>query len=308
MRKLLLLFILAPLVVFCHPGIAIVKDSKGNIYYSDLFKIYKISKGKTTVILPDIHTHELYVDAEDNLIGEDLHYDGTSKFYHTLWRLNPSGKLDTLVNRKEAFISVDYAIARDNKDNEYYIKAFSTNSDTTHIYKRSVDGKETLLATGNFKGVTWLHPQDDGSILYVHHNNVYRLTSDGNTHLIAKKIGNEKPSFPFSGNSITVWGAWQDAAENVYVAVFSDQTVKKISPSGKVSDYYKSDGNWAPNHGVFDNNGQLWLLESNDKNEIRAIQANPQQNASERQRSPVWIIIAITAGIIFLAVSKKRRA
>ena len=54
-------------------------------------------------------------------------------------------------------------------------------------------------------------------------------------------------------------------------SILMDQMVKKIQPDGKVANYHKSEGNWAPTHGVFDDKGQLWLMESSDKNEIRVI-------------------------------------
>ncbi len=70
MKKLLFLIILFPLFGQAHPGVGIVKDSKGNIYYTDLKQVWKITKGNKTVVVPDVHTHELYVDQNDNLYGE----------------------------------------------------------------------------------------------------------------------------------------------------------------------------------------------------------------------------------------------
>jgi hypothetical protein len=42
-------------------------------------------------------------------------------------------------------------------------------------------------------------------------------------------------------------------------------------------DYYKSADNWAPTHGVFEDQGHLWLLESSDKNEVRVISIKPAE-------------------------------
>ncbi len=36
-----------------------------------------------------------------------------------------------------------------------------------------------------------------------------------------------------------------------------------------MTEIYKSKGNWAPLHGVFDNDNKLWVLESSDKNDVR---------------------------------------
>lgn len=273
MRELLLIFLLFPLFSAAHPGIAIVKDSKGTIYYSDLMQVWKIQKGIKSIAVPNVHTHELYVDKNDNLYGEGGFYraEPTAKFFHYLWVLRPGGSLDTVISMREAYIDVDYSLARDPEGNEYYVKEFIRDSDTSHLFKRSPDGEEKIFAKGNFKSVRWLHPQKDGSLFYVQNNNVYKISRRGNVELLAKGIGNNTPSFKFSGTSITVWGVWKDVGNDVYVAVFSDQTVKKIQPNGAVTNYYKSDTNWAPIHGIFDDHGELWLLESSDKNEVRVI-------------------------------------
>jgi hypothetical protein len=43
-----------------HPGIGIVKDSKGNIYYTDLAKVWKVTaSGEKSVVVDRVHTHEL---------------------------------------------------------------------------------------------------------------------------------------------------------------------------------------------------------------------------------------------------------
>lgn len=65
-----------------HPGVGIVKDSKGNIFFTDLHQVWKISNGIKKIIVPDVHSHELYIDKDDNLFGEiGFHDDKTEKVY-----------------------------------------------------------------------------------------------------------------------------------------------------------------------------------------------------------------------------------
>jgi len=96
-----------------HPSIAIVKDSKGNIYYSDLGQVWKIGGGKKSIAVANVHTHELFIDVNDNLVGEHLWYDGdaSGKFYHYLWRLEKNGKLDTIFTTTQAYSKFDFSIA-----------------------------------------------------------------------------------------------------------------------------------------------------------------------------------------------------
>lgn len=271
MMRWLVLFFLAPLVVQAHPGIGIVSDSRGNIYYSDLQQVFRIKNGKRTVAVPNVHTHELFIDANDNLYGQHEITISDHQFNHYLWRLRPDGRLDTLVGIRPAYEQVDFSLARDRQGNEYYTKQFIKRPESAHIYKKTPRGKETVFATGNFKGVKWLHPQDDGSLLFELRNNVYRVDASGKTSVLAKNIADPDPDFAFF-KSPTVWGIWQDKERNVYVAAFSDQAVKKIAPDGTVSTHYQSSGNWGPVQGVFDHRGRMWLLETSDKNESRVVE------------------------------------
>lgn len=265
------ILLMLPLSALAHPAIGIVKDSKGNIYYTDLQNVWKISNGKKSIIVRDVHTHELYIDKQDNLYGEGGDYVArTEKFYHFLWRYRGDGRIDTIIGMKEAYITQDFSLARDSAGNEYYTKQYlKPFNDTTHIYHKTPGGAETVWATGNFKGVPWLHVQDDGSILYVQNNSLYRVDNAGRVQLVKQGLANKKPSFGFSGEHAMVWGVWQDAQKNIYIAAFSDQSVKKIDTAGNMTIVYRATGKWAPLHGVVDNNGKLWVLEGSDKNEVR---------------------------------------
>jgi hypothetical protein len=305
MPKLFFLLLLLPLVGHTHPGVGIVKDTKGNIYYTDLHQVWKISNGKRTVVVPGVHTHELWIDQNDNLYGEGGYYDDKAfKFYHYLWIYHGNGQIDTVIGMKEQFLHQDFSLAKDKKGNEYYIKRFLIpHTDTTRIYRKTPEGKETIFATGNFKNVNWLHPQNDESLLYVSNNAIYKVDTSGNIRLVKEHVGNTNPSFKFSGNNIMIWGIWQDNANNIYAAVFSDQSIKKIDPVGNMTAIYKSKGNWAPLHGVFDNDNKLWVLESSDKNDVRVTLAEiptimTYKTIKTSSDLLTFIIICIVLGIM----------
>lgn len=274
MRKFVLLLLLYPVCAFAHPPIAIVRDSKGNIFYSDLQQVWKLTNGVKSVAVPGVHTHELFLDRNDNLYGEHLWYEGdvTKKFNHYEWVLHPNGILDTVIAPRQAYQQTDYSLARDLDGNEYYLKL----NDATHVYKKPPDGQEVVLATGSFKGVSWLHPQADRSLLYVFRNGLYRMHQNGQTKLLAANLASGHSMFKLADAGRTVWGAWQDDTGNVFVAVFSDQRVKMIDVHGAVTDRYLSPEGWAPIQGIFDNEGKLWVMECSDKNEVRVIQVQSQ--------------------------------
>ena len=66
-----------------HPATGIVVDSKGQLYFSGLETIWKIdSLGKLSAVRAGLngrHVHELSIDAQDNVYGEDISYVPATK-------------------------------------------------------------------------------------------------------------------------------------------------------------------------------------------------------------------------------------
>jgi hypothetical protein len=302
MKSFLIALLLLPLITLAHPGIGIVKDRKGTIYYTDLHQVWKIEKGKRSVAVPDVHTHELWVDRNDALHGEGGYYDsGSEKFYHYLWVRHADGRIDTTMSMRRAYQQQDFSLARDREGNEYYVKRTLALPDTVHLFRRTPGGAERVFATGNFGAVNWVHPQEDGSLLYVSRNALYRVDASGSTKLLKSGLANKKPTFGFSGNNVMTWGAWPDAAGNFYVAVFSDQAVKKIDRQGNMTEVYRSSGKWTPLHGLFDNQKELWVLETSDKNEVRVIKAGSRIEPAPLKAGK--LPVGVTIGCVILGIS-----
>ena len=101
MRKILtILFLHCFITLSAHPGIGIVIDSRGNIYYTDLKQVWKIKPdGSKSVAVTGVHTHELFLDGEDNLYGEHLWYNGEQldTWGHYVWCLHSNGIFDTMI-------------------------------------------------------------------------------------------------------------------------------------------------------------------------------------------------------------------
>ena len=99
---LALSFVLGGFAALGHPGIGVVMDKRGNVFYSDLAQVWRISPdGQKKVVVPNVHTHELGMDDQGNLYGEDSHYSGeaTNKWDHSYWKLSAAGKLSYVYRR-----------------------------------------------------------------------------------------------------------------------------------------------------------------------------------------------------------------
>ena len=238
MKKLLIshfLFLIS-LVIAAHPGIGIVKDSKGNIYYTDLKQIWKISlDGNKTAVVPGVHTHELYIDEQDNLYGEHLWYNGESKntWGHYAWCLKNNGELVKEINPTEGFLT-NYSFVRDAAGNMYWVERFTT----SRIMKKSKGGEITKIAEGKFGFIGWLFAAKNGSLYFTENNMLHKLSHDDKSdsyrmETLARNLGSRSADFNVMGRNYTSYGIWTDAAENIYLAMIDSKKVIRIGADGK---------------------------------------------------------------------------
>ena len=173
MKKLLAIFIF----IFCfkslsaHPGIGIVCDSKGNIYYTDLKQIWKLTPdGKKTVVVPNVHSHELYMDSNDNLYGEHLWYNGErlDTWGHYVWCLKNDGELTKVQEPTEGFLT-DYSFVRDIAGNMYWVERFTV----SRFKKKTPDGTITTIAEGKFRDIRWSYCTKDGIYYFIDLDKLY---------------------------------------------------------------------------------------------------------------------------------------
>lgn len=250
---------LLPVLAQGHPGIGIVKDKKGNIFYSDLEQVWKISTdGKRTIAVPNVHTHELYMDSAGNLYGEHLWYNGEqlNTWGHYVWSLKNDGSLTKVIEPKEGFLE-NYSFVRDDAGNTYWVERWKV----SRIKKKTPDGKVVTFAEGRWGDVRWMFATTTGIIYFTNWHNLYKVDSSGNVLLLANDIDRTKKEYKEEMHNL--YGIWTDAQENIYVAIRSGEIIKKITPVGEVSVVYQSNKPWTPTGGVFDNDGNLWVLEFN---------------------------------------------
>jgi len=268
MRNFLLGLLMLPLITVAHPGIGIVQDSKGNIYYTDLEQVWKITKnGTRSVVVKNVHTHELYMDAVDNLFGEHLWYNGekADTWGHYVWCLRPNGSLDTVIKPSAGFLT-NYSFVRDTSGNMYWVERGAV----SQFKKKYPDGKIETIAQGKFQDIRWMHSTANGIVYFVDNHDLYRLGTDAKFKLIAKNITQRSAAFTkINGGRHSLFGIWTDKNDNIYIASYSGGVVKQISQTGKVKNLVYSTSLWAPTGGLFDEDGNLWLLEASVTNSIR---------------------------------------
>jgi hypothetical protein len=260
-----------------HPGVGIVKDSKGNIYYTDLKHVWKLNPGgKKEIMVKNVHTHELYMDANDNLYGEHLWYNGeqAKTWGHYLWCLKKAGELIKEIGPTEGFLD-NYSFVRDSSGNMYWVERFTV----TRFMKKSPDGKISKLAEGKFGFIGWIYATAGGTIYFTESNKLQKLTPDGKFSMLTENLGSKTTDFSVMGHNYTSYGIWTDAADNIYVTMIDAKKVNRISPDGKVQTIVQSNSLWTACSGLFDNEGNMWLLENSMTNEVRARKISKEELA-----------------------------
>jgi hypothetical protein len=285
MRRLLVI-LLFPLGAFAHPGIGIVKDSRGAIYYTDLKQVWKIGpEGHKQVVVPDVHTHELFIDSNDNLYGEHLWYNGerVDTWGHYVWRLSSNGVLDTLIGPKDGFLE-KYSFVRDGHGNMYWVERFTI----SRFKKKAPDGLITTIAEGKFKNVRWMHATPEGVLYFIDLTDLHKIEPNGKISLMARDITEKSAAFAGVGRAHALFGIWTDKANNIYVANYSGQVVKRIRSNGPIENAVYSQAPWSPTGGVFDEKGNLWLLETSYTNEVR-VRKVPSSAIGEKKPASVVV-------------------
>jgi hypothetical protein len=262
MRFALILLLAVP--VFAHPPVSVVLDSRGNVYYSDLEQVWRVAPdGTKSVVVRGVHTHELSIDAQDNLFGEHLWYEGdaTKKWGHYVWKRDAAGRVSKVIPNRQGFLS-DYGFARDRAGNLYWPQR-----DRGEIRRRAPNGAISRVV-GELKGMRWLHATPAGTLYVIDGSDLVRV-KDGRATRMARDLMKTSLRRPHVSFMHSIMGIWTDRAENVYVADYAHGEVKRVTQAGRVSVVHSSTLPWSPVGGAFAPNGDLWVLEASATNAVR---------------------------------------
>lgn len=242
-----------------HPGIGIVMDRAGNLFYTDLAHVWKITPdGRKSVAVSGVHTHELYLDESGNLHGEHLWAeDGGREWKHYVWKLSSSGKLETSETRRG--FREEISFVRDAQGNMY---SFAAGANPAFV-RRSPTGVVTRLGeNAAYRDVRWSTATRDGEIYFTDDGALRRLAKTGEVTTLAPNIKEQPGDW--------VGGVWLDGQGRIYVAVWGARMVKRYDPVQKRLEVVaRSSTPWGPSGGMVARNGDLWLLETSQANTVR---------------------------------------
>ncbi|MEI9920529.1 MAG: hypothetical protein WDO14_17310 [Bacteroidota bacterium] len=257
--KLIVILCFIGSAAIAHPGIGIVEDSRGNIFYTDLTKVWKVTPdGRKSIAVPDVHTHELFLDESDNLFGEHLWYNGEAKntWGHYAWKLTKDGTFQKVIPDTAGFLEdEDYSFVRDHFGRMYL--ADRDDKKCQHIVRKNADKSKTVLTDECLGNVRWMTSSKDGVIYLVDEHDLKKVNAQGKISKLGQ-ITTEYAGAPTL-----------DKRNNIYIADYSGKKVTRIAADGTRKVVFETPFPWGPMALIVAKNGDYVVLETSVTNTVR---------------------------------------
>ncbi|WP_407520737.1 hypothetical protein PDL71_10505 [Lacibacter sp. MH-610] len=278
------------------PGVGIVTDSKGNVFYTDLVNVWLLKPdGIKTIAVPNVHTHELYMSPNDELFGEHLWYNGEqlNTWGHYLWKRNPDGSVIKIKDSTAGF--AEESFVRDIVGNKYWVEK----DIPSKFWMLEISGKKILLGQASLSSIGRLHISPKGSLYFSNKDDLYCIPSGDTLQLFVKSISEQvMTDLPGNGTHY-IMSIWSDNKDNVYAA--TGNVIVQITKKKLTNIIYKSTGDWKPSGGLITPKGDFYVLEYNSKNEVRVnkISAAERKQIVKDHAFEVYLIpLLIISGIL----------
>ena len=148
----------------------------------------------------------------------------------------------------------------------YWVERFTT----SRIMKRNTKGQITKLIEGKFGFIGWLFTTKNGTLYFTQSNKLHRVLPDGNLETVATNFESKSTDFTMMGRNYNSYGIWTDKADNIYISMIDSKNVIRIGANGKSETIITTNGLWTICSGIFENDGDLWVLEYSTTNQVRA--------------------------------------
>jgi hypothetical protein len=258
--RVLLLMLIGVTAASAHPGWGIVVDRQGNIYYTDLKQVWRVTPdGKKSVAVPNVHTHELYLDSSGSLHGEHVWWDSSKgQWAHYLWELD--GEKVVRASPEPGLRNAE-SFVRDRSGTMYWLE-------DRHLRKRALDGP--IVEVTDLAQSPGVHEHPNGILTVTPEGTVYvavggdllAVTPDCQVRRVATRL-DEHVWTALVQPHHRIMGLAVDSGSNVFVANSGARKLKRVAQDGRVSVILRERLPWFPT-GVAIHDGSLYVLEFTD--------------------------------------------
>lgn len=237
-----------------HPGWGLVRDPvRGIVYYTDLVQVWKIDRaGRRTVAVPKVHSHELRLDPQGNLYGEDLE-NSDDQWRNRVWRLSPDGRLTDMIPWRPGFRE-DYGFVADSSGNLYWTQC-SVEGDRCVVNRRTPNGQVRATGRGRrfARPLNFLASDDAGRVLLADGKDLLRLTPADTFATVFRDAAR-------TGDRFAIMGFHARPAGEIAIAAFEDRLVVRLTPGRPPRILYRAQRPWQPS-AVLETPDGLWITE-----------------------------------------------
>lgn len=252
-----------------HPSVSVVMDRRGFVYYSDLQNVWRISPtGTRSLAVIGVHTHQLYVDDQNRLYGEDAtNDDATGRPFHRVWRLDPDGTLTDVIPRRPGYLwdYGDFGFVRDRMGVAYVVQhsggpALVRVGATGRVSRTTLPRPEPGFAL----------PTPDERVVVTAGWDLLRADPRRQQAVVWKSnLSRVTPRVIEVADRHALLGLWLDRAGRIHVASFAGAAVIRFDADGETNVVARSPDGWAPTGGMFGPDDSLWLLEYSTSGQVR---------------------------------------
>jgi hypothetical protein len=264
-----------------HPPYGLVSDKAGNVYFSDLETVWRISTdGRLSVFrprVPETHVHALAVAPDGAITGYQNNYDpATKRFFSGLWHRTTNGIERAIVPMVEK-PPLGMGVWQDNAGNHYTSQWLSRTDRRMVLLRRRANGRAEVLfdesggaarrPQASVQSVGGMAFNTDGSLFFANGGVLRRLAPDGT---VTKMYD--------GGARSNLRGVAAAPGARLLVADMGAKTVLAFGHDRTVSTLYRETAAWSPT-AVALVGARLLVLEANSdpyeyEDRVRVIEVN----------------------------------
>ena len=223
------------IVLSAHPGIGLVMDQSGNVYYTDLENVWKLSpNGEKTIAVSNVHTHELYLDDDGKLYGEHVWYnrEATDTWGYYIWCLHPDGTLKKIKEDKHNF-PANNELVRTAEGTSYYSEK-KGEGEKLMVQSLAENGRIRQYSDHVFEDIRWVHsPKCSDDVYVVDMLSIKRVDPNGDVHVVAENLKERNRIFSRVRDMHYLMGLTLDKHGRLYSCVYGEGKIVRIDGTGK---------------------------------------------------------------------------
>lgn len=237
-----------------HPSVGIVINRNGDVFYSDLERVWRVTAaGQKQIVVPNVHTHELSIDSSGAIYGEDSRWLGGDQYRHRVWKRAADGRVTDVIPWTDGFWR-EYGFARDGREAMYWVRCTAARVCTVRQRERTGQARN-FVREGRFSGpINWIVASPDGAVYVIDGPDLRRVSPQGKLETLARISSRADGRHQLMGMTL-------DSSGNIYVAGHADRKVFRVTPAGRVQAVARSAAPWAPTAVALSGRGDLWMLE-----------------------------------------------